>query len=841
MSVQFRTRSKTSVDYSDFINQNAVGLTGCCYQYDSKSNTVSTVSASLSECNKLNGYFLRGSCDNNVTITPSSIGCCCACKNNSDFGTYLRPMTFCECQERSGLWRLGECNMNDVAGQCISDPPEILDYRNKRACCHPTVRTTGEVEASCTDVCTEKECADLAFYPYVSTFYKNGRRCQEQVGAGRPVVTECEINTNNANIINSCTNGTNLFCWNVEGYSNSCLISEWYRNRFAGKFLESVSDTVFEIRKADSTYFDVILGPRSPSFTNATNEAKETSSPLKKICSGGYSLNYNIPEPDRWFEGYFAALTETNSIKYVKSANYTTSAIPDSSLLEPAIDLIATRTFSAFINENNDIRIYGRFFNPKTNQSKPAPVVTDKLKKLYQHNLSVEPIENNQVSYSLQTIGFIGQKLNGSFEYYSPFINDDEQLRQLRDMVRSIPPKNFIEASFGAYTFCGIDESFTMTCESLNSELSFPVARKYKLVSCSNYDNLPINASHDITKEYCFAVDMENRFVKIANQLPFDNEPDFSVTNVTSLSCVNAACQSTVEPDETVCNSQIIGSCCYCLDGSPDCKTTNLGECQTRYNGSFISGGVCCDENPVDGCFNCSEIQNLCEGNSNTFRRITSSETTLPTDPPEFYQNGLFVGLFEPGVPINGEGSTVRGNPYTGTASEYKPTVVGYGTTAKKWGIVVASNDFDLGAINNLAELPEIIPGSMYDGVWNTYGNNETYYGIQSNTMETLRNSSRISGWYLPSKNELEFINKQLIHGFFIPESFKAFDSDLYLTSTPYFERQSNSVFDLDKQVYDGYSFMYAQSFRKSDYGATYLVPRTKSVKVRLIRRIELE
>jgi hypothetical protein len=107
--------------------------------------------------------------------------------------------------------------------------------------------------------------------------------------------------------------------------------------------------------------------------------------------------------------------------------------------------------------------------------------------------------------------------------------------------------------------------------------------------------------------------------------------------------------------------------------------------------------------------------------------------------------------------------------------------------------------------------------------------------------MEKLRNDSRLSGWYLPSKNELEFINYKLNHGFFIPEAFKSMSSGTYLTSTPYFERQSATTYNIDSQIFKGQSFMFGQSYSKSNYGSIYLVPRTSQVNVRLIRRIELE
>jgi hypothetical protein len=107
--------------------------------------------------------------------------------------------------------------------------------------------------------------------------------------------------------------------------------------------------------------------------------------------------------------------------------------------------------------------------------------------------------------------------------------------------------------------------------------------------------------------------------------------------------------------------------------------------------------------------------------------------------------------------------------------------------------------------------------------------------------MEVLREKSRLSGWYLPSKHELEFISKKINHGFFIPEIFRSLKNGIYLTSTPYFQINSDTNYNIDNQVFNGNAFMYGQNFAKINYGNIYLVPRTKVMNVRLIRRIELE
>jgi hypothetical protein len=849
MSIQFRTRSQTVVDYSEYITNN--NITGCCYTYNSETNTVSKQEqSSISACNGLNGHFIAGQCDENTNITPSSTGCCCACSLTNPTVT-----TLCDCESLSGRWTLGSTCSESEETLCISGTLENsnrLDYREPRACCYPEYNDDGTVYANCVDVCSEKECAEKAVYPYTATFYNNGRKCFEQVGAADPAVDECKLSETNTRVLNSCENGTNVFCWNLPDYAR-CGQKQWFDDNFAGRFAQGINQGVFEIKIKDlPEFYDLILAPRNEFRGNGDVYASTTNSTtVRKFCPGGYAQDYTTSEPDRWTDGYFALITGSSVPLYFATENFKNrflqtplnSPIPSLSQLPTVLDLIATKTFSAYITTDNSVKIYGRFYDGKNNQFKTLSVNT-KLKKLYQHNVYVHVKgtgngeDNIQVNFA--TLGFVGQKLDNSFEYYSPFINELDELKTLRSSIRSLPKKEFVKASLGANTFCGIDADGMMTCNSLNTEFTYPLNRKYRLVSCSSINGAaPDNQKPE--NDFCFAVDENNRIIKIGlPNMVFEKQPLVSYTDILDLSCYYGSCYAVVEPDVDICNSQMNGSCCTCAVDITNCIQTNQGNC-TRLGGLFRTGGICCDlDDPVEGCVDCNTVVGGNCGNNLTLR-ITQAENTLPESELTYYQDGLYVGVFEPGVPINTQGSTVNGNPYTGSAVEYIPNVVGYGTTTKRWAIIIAPNDYDLAYINSASEPTEVIPASMYDGFWNTYGDNQTYYGLQTETMETLRENSKLSGWYLPSKNELEFINSKLNHGFFIPEVFKSMNSGIYLTSTPYFEQQSVTTYNLDSQIFKGKSFMFGQSYSKSDYGSIYLVPRTSQVNVRLIRRIELE
>lgn len=849
MSIQFRTKSLTSVDYSSYISNSSVN--GCCYFYES-GQIVTEENSNLSRCNEMNGYFSVGVCDSNVSIRPSSIGCCCSCKANEETnGTNpLTETTLCECNSFSGKWTLGPCDPNvnrDVyckSGSIIQS--NVIDFREKKACCHPEINTDLTAFPKCTDVCSEKECAEKTIFPYTSTFYNNGRKCTEQVGSAAPVEDECALSNTNIKLLNSCENGSNLFCWNTASEFRCDYKYLFFDNYFPGRYVEDVNQHTVQIRNQNSNSYFSILGTRFPQFNLPISDyAYSGNVTVNKLCAGSLSFDNDVRVPERFSEGYFAILDGNNIPRYYQSPSFrlryfdtpqfspVPSIIPNASV----VDMIATRTFSIIIEQNNIVKIYGRFYDGRSNAYRTFNNFSTKLLKVYQHNTCPIGFDTHRSIPEYSTIGFVGQKTNKTYDYYSPFLteNTQSQLYQIREMIRSLPPKDYIKVSFGTNTFCGIDQNGIMDCVSLNSELvtSYPINRRYKHVSCTS-TLIPPNEFVDPICDYCFAVDEDNKFIKMTStNIEFTSEPVASVTDVIALSCFNNYCLSAVEPDENICNSQMLGACCTCGEQTDtvNCTDTTQGNC-TGLGGHFRQGEFCSSGY-------CDTINNCDSSNNTTFRSIQVEET-LPNQNLTYYQDGLYVGIFEPGNPINEIGSTINGNALTGKSQTYIPNVFGYGTTSKKWAIIIAPTDYEL-VINQENEVVQNILASTYDGIWNTYGDNINYFGIQSISMEILRNKSKLSGWYLPSKNELEFINYRLNHGFFIPEVFKSFNNGIYLTSTPYFEYISDNNFKIDNQIFGQNSFMYGQSFKKNDYGDIYLVPRTSKVNVRLIRRIELE
>jgi hypothetical protein len=121
------------------------------------------------------------------------------------------------------------------------------------------------------------------------------------------------------------------------------------------------------------------------------------------------------------------------------------------------------------------------------------------------------------------------------------------------------------------------------------------------------------------------------------------------------------------------------------------------------------------------------------------------------------FQGGIYIGIFKPS-PLNGESSTVRGNINFGNPSSYKFTGDTIGGTFSQWAIIVDSVEYTVPFLN--ADERDISYNtSLWDGYYNTYGDNNGFYGIQTALTKTIANKPRkgFLDYYLPSIYELSF------------------------------------------------------------------------------------
>lgn len=181
MSIQFRSRIKSSADYGSFLSD--VGV--CCFPDGSKQYPVTYMS-----CMEGKGYFQYKQENEDIEDIEcpelSSKGCCCACEYVDNFDDYLNSIsqgipnymgglqddvTFCECSFIGGVWlgRDTSCSEVDRDADSIfafctngtSNNPKIPDpidddVRFPSGCCVDE----GTGLFTCYNVCSEEECSN---------------------------------------------------------------------------------------------------------------------------------------------------------------------------------------------------------------------------------------------------------------------------------------------------------------------------------------------------------------------------------------------------------------------------------------------------------------------------------------------------------------------------------------------------------------------------------------------------------------------------------------------------------------------------------------------------------
>ena len=193
MSTQFRSRIKTVGVYGD--QESSLG--GCCLPDGSKIETT------VSDCNQRNGYFQLGDPDQLQCPDRGLTGACCACNYISthygDFQTFLDDITAnttnstfylttgaaaladedgslkygvknnvsqCECNRLGGNWFYGDLSKITELKNLCNDYG--TDVRVPGSCCHEN-SSTGEI--ICSNVCTSRECGNLATVDYPTPQY----------------------------------------------------------------------------------------------------------------------------------------------------------------------------------------------------------------------------------------------------------------------------------------------------------------------------------------------------------------------------------------------------------------------------------------------------------------------------------------------------------------------------------------------------------------------------------------------------------------------------------------------------------------------------------------------
>lgn len=204
MNIQFRTRTKSTIDYTPELKSLGV----CCDIQGNKTQKT------FLECFESGGNFHYGQTIESVNCpTVGSTGCCCSCMkdNLADLELYGDPpnyecgrpislltkgltdnVTQCECTRIGGKWNPGPCPSNTVmseseafyycmkqyeAGTINENTTCDFDARVPRACCFIyTDNLNVPIGVTCQNVCTEQDCELLSTSSY-SSVYSPGKIC----------------------------------------------------------------------------------------------------------------------------------------------------------------------------------------------------------------------------------------------------------------------------------------------------------------------------------------------------------------------------------------------------------------------------------------------------------------------------------------------------------------------------------------------------------------------------------------------------------------------------------------------------------------------------------------
>jgi hypothetical protein len=194
----------------------------------------------------------------------------------------------------------------------------------------------------------------------------------------------------------------------------------------------------------------------------------------------------------------------------------------------------------------------------------------------------------------------------------------------------------------------------------------------------------------------------------------------------------------------------------------------------------------------------------------------------LSSVPPPFtfYRGGLNIGVFNPGPPVYPEGSEVFGNEFGGSPYTYKTQSNDVGEKSFGWVIILSGEDSTV-VTRSTKEPKHTKTFSYYDGFYNK----NQLSSVGKNFVLSFQKGN-YKDWYIPSRDELAFILKNLPQDFSFDFRFKPMGYKTYLSSS-YAKNQ------LGKE-----DFLYAQSFIPNTYGVTSLVLDTTLMNVRYIRRV---
>lgn len=223
------------------------------------------------------------------------------------------------------------------------------------------------------------------------------------------------------------------------------------------------------------------------------------------------------------------------------------------------------------------------------------------------------------------------------------------------------------------------------------------------------------------------------------------------------------------------------------------------------------------------------KVNNLYDVQKLTLTQFNNLNLTLGQE----FQGGIYIGIYEPGSPINSKGSELYGNLNFTNPDFFYPDNIGVGGPYKKWAIIVDEKSYYDTFLHDEEDVH--FETSLWDGYYNTYGNLNSFGGINTKLMNTIRYKDRngFIDYYVPSIYEMYFYWSFLIRNRKPKEYANYITSSLF--TTKYINQTSN------KTKINNNGMVYGGKIQRESRYKTILIPKNYPAKVMFFRKIVIQ
>ena len=279
--------------------------------------------------------------------------------------------------------------------------------------------------------------------------------------------------------------------------------------------------------------------------------------------------------------------------------------------------------------------------------------------------------------------------------------------------------------------------------------------------------------------------------------------------------------------------SLVYGSCYTLIDNgidgySYDCDVTAEFFCYDGYWVPIENDNELCSNNPYRPQ---EPVKSARKVEPETMTQ--SSFDALNIRIGQLYKGGYYIGTFEPGSPINAQGSEIYGTKQFGYSSFINSDASGHGDNYSKWALFVEPLHYNISLFESSEpDNTDYQLLSKYDGFYNSYGNKSSFSGIKSKTTNTVvgKNRKGFVDFYIPSINELMFLTKQAMTNRYLAGLLNL--SGTYMTSSSY----ENFIFT----QYLSENPLFTDDYTIGNYGRILLAKPTSFLSCRFFRKIIL-